>query len=405
MSTVTTADDIASHVLNKARDASNQGTFAVGGMLFNNKTQEIIKEMHNNVLVPLSNNEIFTQDPTAHGEFQLVYWYYENKDRLHLPEPKDLTIMTSLDPCVMCTGALLTAGFNVGVITIDTFSGINYNSKFDFPDLPDNLKSKLKDKFGYYATGNPAQDPKKYVREYVGSKSLPFNSERVSAQHLMDCDAVFSESVNDVRDISHQKSGKTPDKMRDPATLPDDSIIKTTFRKIYSNSFSIKTSNPRFPNEDIIKELTSVAEGVGNAVSFIDQFGNVVLCLPGEESKSPVRTAFMEVVQNYSKTRWDLMNNDDSREIAENTLTHPKYGTFLFLYAPEPNTAITLMTLGAYGSTMEGSVPQKFPANLQYVYPPQNEGKMLDLISMISKLPPFYTTRVQLSIARTPLYA
>ena len=110
----------------------------------------------------------------------------------------------------------------------------------------------------------------------------------------------------------------------------------------------------------------------------------------------------MEVVQNYSEIRWQLMKDDSSKKIAEDTLTHPKYGTLLFLYAPNPNESTTIMTLGAYGSTIEGNIPQMFPTNLQYVYPPR-DGTIYELIQIIAKLPPFYTDLVQLSISQTPI--
>ena len=403
--TVKSADEVASLVLDEVLKASNQGTFAVGGMLFNNKTGEVLVEMHNNVLKPFSDDTgILTWDPTAHGERQIVYWYYENKEKYHLPEPQDLTLITSLDPCAMCAGALLTVGFNVGVIAIDTVAGINYNKKFNFSDLPDNLKIMIKSKFGYYATGNPEKDPSKYVRKYVGTTTLPFKSDYVSSQHLAACYAIFNGSVNTVRNTSNNESGKDPAHMSDPARLPEDSPIKTHFRKIYPNAFKIKAENPRFPGENIINELVQVANnpnGNGNAISFIDSFGNVILCMSGQEKIAPVRVPLMEVVQNYSNIRWNLMNNYETRSVTENTLTHPKYGTFLYLYAPDPDTTTTLMSLGAYGSTMEGPVPQIFPTNLQYVHPPKN-GKMFDIITMMSKFPPFYNTIAKFTISQTP---
>ena len=76
MDFVISADDGASRVLNRAREALNQGTFAVGGILFRNDTCEVVKELHNNVLVPLKNNYSFIKDPTTHGERQLDSWYY-----------------------------------------------------------------------------------------------------------------------------------------------------------------------------------------------------------------------------------------------------------------------------------------------------------------------------------------
>src|SRR5207253_5905538 len=111
-----------------------------------------------------------------------------------------------------------------------------------------------------------------------------------------------------------------------------------------------------------------------NSVALLDPFGNLLVCLGGVENESPIRTAFMETTRGYAVMRWTLMNDPDPqvREQAEQYLTHPKYGTFVFLYAPDPTTAQAVMTLGAYGSTMEGPVPQSYPSNLQYVLLPGN---------------------------------
>jgi cytosine deaminase len=77
-------------------------------------------------------------------------------------------------------------------------------------------------------------------------------------------------------------------------------------------------------------------------------------------------------------------------------LTHPKYGTFVFLYSPDPNTPQGVMTLGAYGSTMEGPIPQSFPSNLQYVLLPEGATQAA-VAELAMNLPPFYTTSVQVA--------
>src|SRR5207253_8318898 len=87
------------------------------------------------------------------------------------------------------------------------------------------------------------------------------------------------------------------------------------------------------------------------------------------------------------------------REQAEQYLTHPKYGTFVFLYAPDPTTAQAVMTLGAYGSTMEGPVPQSYPSNLQYVLLPGNTTPQA-LSILAQDLPPSYTQSVQVAPAQ-----
>ena len=90
------------------------------------------------------------------------------------------------------------------------------------------------------------------------------------------------------------------------------------------------------------------------------------------------------------------MNASSTRNEASQHLTHPKHGTIVFLHAPSPNDPTTVMTLGAYGSTMEGTIPVTFPSNLQYYYPPL-EGSILDLRTVMMNLPPFYKELVQVS--------
>ncbi|CAB5495678.1 nucleoside deaminase [Bathymodiolus thermophilus thioautotrophic gill symbiont] len=400
---INNADEAASTVLSQAMIAADQGTFAVGGCIVENSSGRIIKAMHNNALKSLSTTgKVFTFDPTAHGERQLVSWYYANKTALALPEPKDLTVVTTLDPCAMCAGTLLTAGFNVAVVAIDDFAGINYNQSFLFNDLPSNLQILAKSKFGYYACGNEDQDPGTYVRKYVGGSNVVFSNSVVSSENLMGCGDIFQSSVNTVRDNSSD-SGLTPDLLANPAKLPDDSLIKTSFRKAYPGAFKLSIPNSRLPNTDLYDLLVDVKNSVPNAensVAFLDPFGNVVLCFADTFEVSPIQTAFMNVTQSYAKIRHELMDNEEVYKKTEATLTHPKYGTFVFLNAPNPADPATVMMLGAYGSTLEGSVPQIFPANLQYYNHP-TEGTVEELTSLIMNLPPFYTQLAQLSIMQT----
>src|SRR3569832_801865 len=149
---VNNAEEAVKVAAQEAILASLQTTFAVGGAIINNQTGEVICALHNNVLKPASSGKTYFMpyDPTAHGERQLVDWYYENRSALSLPPPEKLTIVTTLDPCAMCAGALLAAGFNVGVSALDDFAGINYNGKFDLALLPEPLHRQIQVSFGYY---------------------------------------------------------------------------------------------------------------------------------------------------------------------------------------------------------------------------------------------------------------
>ncbi|UUZ51661.1 hypothetical protein LP420_11320 [Massilia sp. B-10] len=80
-------------------------------------------DQHGHVLKALQNNVVsegLIFDPTAHGERQLIDWYFAERGGAALPPPEEITIVTSLDPCAMCSGAILAHRFNVVVAAIDT---------------------------------------------------------------------------------------------------------------------------------------------------------------------------------------------------------------------------------------------------------------------------------------------
>ena len=111
--------------------AKSQGTFGVGGVLLD-QYGNVLKSLQNNVV---RDGLIF--DPTAHGERQLIDWYFAERAKgRKLPQPHDITLVTSLDPCAMCAGAILAAGFNVVVAANDPNAGINYDQRGAFPSLP-----------------------------------------------------------------------------------------------------------------------------------------------------------------------------------------------------------------------------------------------------------------------------
>ena len=382
----------------KSIEASLKNTFAVGGILVENRSGTVFCALHNNVLEAYENSTLFLlHDPTAHGERQIVDWYFKNRKRLHLPDPKQLTVITTLDPCAMCAGALLTAGFNVGVSALDTYAGINYNKSFDFPSVPSQWRSVAQSSFAYYAVDAPIR------RAFRGGKGAAFGKQSIRAATYCLTDTIFESSVNDVR-LLDSNSGKDPSKLTNPKDLPGNSTIRKALLDACPEAFSVTCPKPRLPGRELAKVLLNTAEKAHrrgaefNSVAFLDPFGNLLLCLGGAEERSPIRTAFLELTRAYAHIRWVLMNHRDKsvREQAGDVLTHPKYGTFVSLYSPDPNTPQGLMTMGAYGSTMEGPIPDTFPSNLQYVLLPQDVSHA-EVSEMAMRLPPFYTTSVQVA--------
>ncbi|NIF16851.1 nucleoside deaminase [Pantoea sp. Cy-639] len=398
MDTIQSAQQAVELVANQAILASQQGTFAVGGCIIDNATGKVLMAMHNNVLMPYPGSTVqppfLPHDPTAHGERQLVDWYFANRERLHLPAPDKLTVVTTLDPCAMCAGSLLSAGFNVAVSAIDTYAGINYNSQFDFPTLPPTVRQKAQASWGYYAVAAPIN------RAYQGAASGPaFAGCGVDAAAFSLTGSIFEASVSSVRAASNN-SGLPPEQLHNPATLPASSKVRQALTALSPWSLEVTCANPRMPGPELAPALVDTADQADtpNAVALLDPFGNLLACLGGMEHQSPIRTAFMETTRGYAELRWKLMNDNDPqvRAQAAQYLTHPKYGTFVFLRIPDPNTSEAVMTFGAYGSTMEGPVPQSFPSNLQYVLLPPGVTSQA-VADLAQKLPPFYTTSVQVA--------
>ncbi|MNG96008.1 tRNA-specific adenosine deaminase [compost metagenome] len=397
MNTLQNAQQAVELVANEAILANQQGTFAVGGCIIDNATGAVLAALHNNVLMPYPGSTaqppFLPHDPTAHGERQLVDWYFANRESRNLPPPQQLTVVTTLDPCAMCAGSLLTAGFNVAVSAIDTYAGINYNSQFDFPTLPPAVRQQAQRTWGYYAVDAPTP------RAYQGSGAPIFAGQSIDAAAFTLTGSVFDASVNNVREQSNN-SGLPPSELKDPATLQADSKVRQALAQLSPWALQVKSANPRVPGPELARPLVETASRsyTCNAVALLDPFGNLLACLGGAQDQSPIRTAFMETTRNYAIMRWTLMNDDDPqvRAQASQYLTHPKYGTFVFLYIPDPETSEAVMTFGAYGSTMEGAVPQSFPSNLQYVLLP--DGTTAKAVAQLAQnLPPFYTQSVQVA--------
>src|SRR5262245_50241031 len=122
-STIRTAEDAASRAVALAEEAGKQGTFAIGGLLVDDSGR-VIAEATNAVI---RNGHL--SDPTAHVERQLVDWFaYERRRGLSL-SPRNVTIVSSLDPCAMCAGAILRSRMRVVIVAEDKVAGVHDNLK------------------------------------------------------------------------------------------------------------------------------------------------------------------------------------------------------------------------------------------------------------------------------------
>jgi cytosine deaminase len=369
--------------------AKAQGTFGVGALLL---------DQHGNMLTSLPNNVMrdgLVFDPTAHGERQLIDWYFAERAKgRELPDPHDVTLVTSLDPCAMCAGAILSAGFNVVVAANDASAGINYDASFGFPSLPPALRDRAAASFFYpavlgasgYARGASGSAPKSF---FIGKTiaeptqalcSLAFEATSEKVQALLNTDPPQSE-------------------LKDPATLAVTHPLVRKLKSLYPDALAYRCA-PHSPDAGLAPYLRAAMEldrsqgGDGDAAALLDGFGNLLLCVPGRRAQSAICTAFMECTRQYAQLRYKLMHGASAamRDMVRHYLAHPKEGTFVFARGPDGGSQ-SFMDLGAYGSTMEGPLPANNPAQFRYVLPRMGER---ELLALCQAMPPLYRDTIRI---------
>ncbi|MCG2586062.1 nucleoside deaminase [Massilia sp. TS11] len=378
----------AAQAANEAITAKAAGSFGVGGLML---------DAQGNVLKSTPNHTVrdgLVFDPTAHGERQLVDWYFAEKAKGRvLPPPHEITIVTSLDPCVMCTGAILAAGFNVVVAAPDTRAGINYDLSAQFPALPPALREQAARSFAYPAVLGSSQ----YAREASGAPVLPFFIRKTISEPTQAlCSLVFEATEEKIQQVLN--TDLPQDALRDIAALAPGAEVVRALKSLYPQALSYRCT-PHRPDAGLAPYLRAAMAqdreqgGRGDAVALLDGFGNLLLCVPGRAQLSPVCTPFMECTRQYAQLRYQLMLGRDAAAQYEirRYLPHPKEGTFVFALAPD-DSAQSFMNLGAYGSTMEGALPANNPFQFQYVLPPQEDAA---LTALCKRLPPFYRKTVR----------
>jgi cytosine deaminase len=383
---------VINHVLKAAQEAVSEGSYGVGGVLVNLQNGAIIKTMHNTVIAAESSTENpRLKDATAHGERQLIDWYYANKLLLNLPEAKDILIVTSLDPCFMCTGSILSAGFRVVVVALDDNAGINWDNSYEFRPLEGKVLEQAKNTFIYPRVIDDAG------RNGYGATPL-FTEDALDKTNVQNCFQAFIDGANIARSIVKDINGVSEliDLSKDNSEIAQK--IKGALKAVYQEALNYKTENPRVQDERLADYLAWAANkdirygGDGDAVAFIDYFGNLLMCMPGKKSESPIRTAFMETTRAYQGVRYNLYTLSREYTNSSNSPTYkgllkylcdPSQGVFVFAKGFD-KSAQSFADLGAYGSVMLNA-PQE--GNLQYL-----EGRIsqADLTDYISGMPKRY---------------
>jgi tRNA(Arg) A34 adenosine deaminase TadA len=377
----------------EALSAKAQGTFGVGGVLLD-QYGKVLRSVHNNVV-----RDGLIYDPTAHGERQLIDWYFaERAAGRALPQPHDITLVTSLDPCAMCAGAILAAGFNVVVAANDPDAGINHDRSGAFPSLPPGLRALAAERFFYPAVLGSSG----YAREATGAGPKSFFIGKTIAEPTQALCSLALEATSE-KVQAFLNTDLPQAQLDDPAALPPAHPVVRTLKSLYPQALAYRCA-AHAPDVGLAPWLLEAMEhdrrqgGDGDAAALLDGFGNLLLCVPGRRAHSPIRTALMECTRQYAQLRYQLMLGADAtlREEVRRCLPHPKEGTFVLARGPDGG-ALGLMDLGAWGSTMEGPLPADNPAQFQYVLPRIEEG---ELQALCGAMPPLYRDTIRVRPAQ-----
>jgi tRNA(Arg) A34 adenosine deaminase TadA len=383
---VTTAEEAAAAVLQYAKDAVEDGSNGVGGMIIHNETGVIVQHGQNTRFKPVDfrvvtgPKQTFTWDYTAHGETGLVMWYQKNQKELGLPPASECTIVTSLDPCAMCTGSIMTAGFQAAVVAFDPTGGMNLDTQGSYNTLPPSLRQVAQSTFGFYAVKNS--------RSYQGGQEVPFRKDTINATTEKACSDIFFDSRGEIRSMTVDKDVELSE-LKNPALLPATSPLRKQMTERFPDALSLTLADYRKPDaklKDYLTRLNKNTPGSQNAVALIDPFGNLIAASADRFDIGSAYTAFMNTVRQYALTRYAAFSEESSQQEARDCLTAPANGTVVWLHAPSPGLSTTIKDLGAYAS----SAGTQSGGNFFYYEDPQT-GTIGQLFEEISILPPYYT--------------
>lgn len=389
---VTNAQEAAEAVLKYAQDAVEDGSNGVGGMIIHNETGVIVQHGQNTRFKPVDFHvvtgpkETFTWDYTAHGETGLVMWYQENQKTLGLPPASECTIVTSLDPCAMCTGSILTAGFQAAVVAFDPTGGMNLDEKGTYDTLPATLRPLAQSTFGFYGVTNG--------RAYQGGQQVPFRKDDIRASTEKACADIFFDSRKEVRSMTQDKNVKLSG-VQNPALLPVSSPLRRQMLEVFPEAFSVTLANYRKPDaklKDYLVGLNARTPGSTNAVALIDPFGNLIAASADRFDIGTAYTAFMNTVRQYAQFRYASFNTESSKPEATTYLTAPENGTVVWLRAPSPGLTTTVKDLGAYASSAGTETGGNF-----FYYDDPLSGTIEQLYEEIAIMPPYYSVDTKIN--------
>lgn len=369
------AEHAARRVVALAKRATAAGTFGVGGILMD-RSGHVLAEAINAVA---DHGEIL--DPTAHAERQLVDWLFQAQARGLAIAPRDSVIVSSLDPCAMCAGAILSAGLSCVALAEDSLSGIHVSGQ---PHrIPPKLWPIAEATFGLFQ-----------VRGRLGTAGhvSPVLSEDVPSQLLNEAELCFQRSLERTRGLISGSEDEAAD-----ASSNAYEISSENWRNL--NAFAGKLPDGvRLPEERVTLEDFSSHQGAAllrdDGCVLINEASAVLLAAEGHEQLSPARSSVLELIRAYVWLRNSAWIQLRLR------LPHQRKCSLIKLRAPDVS-AKAVMELGAVGSFFESShLAHRLPAFgfLEVACDPKID-------ALVATLPPFYTSVAKITIGRVDTVA
>jgi cytosine deaminase len=352
---IETAEAAASRAAELARRAANAGTFGVGGFLMD-RSGRILAEAVNAVI-----RKGKISDPTAHVERQLIDWLFSTHGR-HV-QPQELVVVTSLDPCAMCAGAILSAGLNAVALAEDAMSGVH---EHQCPHrMPEELRPRAEASMGFFdVIGRPGR------ADHIS----PVLAGKVPRKTLMAAEDSFKLSL----DTTRAKFAGAHSKPRQTSRSKVDLSALTSIAGIGDTAFLPQTGTT-LHSAQVTGSLDALLADA--AAVIVDGDRNLLLGAKDRRSVSPARSSVLELVRAYAQL---------ARLAPEHlgfSLPHPRHCSIVKQNAPH-DAALALLEFGALGSFLEGPhLLADLPA-LGYI--DSRDGAQAQ--RFLASLPPLYTS-------------
>jgi len=359
---ITSADDAALRAATLAESAVLSQTFGVGGLLID-RSGRIWAEALNAVI---RDGKVF--DPTAHVERQLIDWYFLAKSELSLPPAEDLLIISSLDPCAMCAGAILQSGMNAVAVAEDPVSGVHDEKHLPYR-MPQELWGLAEKRLWMFAReGETAPS--------ANQAHFPLKG-RVSDEALSRAQGALADSIRRVRALVGDEKPES-----DFVTIMN--FLRTSEAELPRGTFVV----PRELEGPAAENLPALSQLLGeDGACIIEGSGCPILFAKSAEASSPIRDGILELIRAYTSLRIGLRKKGL-------TLPHPRRCSVLTLRAPQ-SAVRALMDIGALGSFLEERrQPSAFPL-LMFV-----EDTNQPVQRYLASLPPFYTGEIGISVGQ-----